>query len=194
MRVAKAQKTGTLLVSVGAGRAKATSQHEGTVEAQYVRFDLAPWSLVVRCSDGRFPPWEKVVPQQGGETYIIRLDPTKFGGAVKRVRKVYPHGSMRMLMLPDEGTVRVSAENPDAAGVEIDVATTFDVSDHDMLSPRGREQLVDGQFVAGFNPEYMLDAVKGMGDEVTMRFHDSIDGVRVESESGRLVVTMPMKL
>lgn len=206
LRLLKSVKTGTLLVSVGArletieeerrivGQPVKTETHESKLV--WSRFDLAPWSLTCKGVDGRFPPWEKVVPrlEYDGWSHIVRLAPEKLAAAVRRVRKVWPDGSMRMVMMPEDNVVRITAENPDAAGVEIDVPVVFDRASFELLTDKEREQLIDGQFVAGFNPRYTLDAMLGMGDEVTMRFTGPVDACRLDGENGRTAVTMPMRL
>lgn len=179
LRILKSAKEGTLLVSVGSARKTAENQQMPT----WVRFDLEPWSLVTREAEGRFPPWEKVVPRLDAEwSHVVRLEPAKLMGAVRRVQKV-TGGSMRMEMHPGRNVVRITAEHPDEAGVEIEVAATFETA-------TAGEDL----FAPGFNPKYMLEAADGMDDSMTLRFTGPTDACRIDGENGRLAITMPMRL
>jgi hypothetical protein len=99
--------------------------------------------------------------------------------------------------------VSISGENIDAdSNLEVEVAAEY-VAEHlaayaqivrtrDNVPMHGLED--DGTMRVGFNARYMVEAVNGMGDSVTLQFAEPTDACRVDGENGRLAVTMPKRL
>jgi DNA polymerase III sliding clamp (beta) subunit (PCNA family) len=185
MRLMKLAKKGTVAISVGT---TTTVDNKGEkTEHPWVRFDLTPWSLVCKAVDARFPPYEKVIPRKDplGASIVMQAPSARLAMAVKRVQKTIGESSASMLMAlsPSHGTATFSGENID---VESNVAVEIDVE--------FEAAHVTGDFSAGFNARYMLEAAEGLGESMTLQFHEPTDACRIDGDNGRLAITMPMRL
>jgi DNA polymerase III sliding clamp (beta) subunit (PCNA family) len=184
MRLMKLAKKGAVAVSVGT---TTTTDNKGEkTEHPWVRFDLAPWSLVCKAVDARFPPYEKVIPRKDpiGASIIMQAPAAKLAMAVKRVQKTLGDttATMRMTLSPSHGTATISGKDVDVeSNVDVEIDVDFDVAN------------VTEDFAAGFNARYMIEAAEGLGESMTLQFHKPTDACRIDGGNGRLAITMPMR-
>jgi len=195
LRLMKLAKTGTALVSTGGTvRVKALESAHSRVPqwvlglVPYARFDVGVWSLVAKLTDpseARFPPFEKVIPEfdRSDRTVVVRVSAEKAAATVKRLEKIMGgRHSVLLTVAPSGAKLEWECDDPDAGGAKIETPAVF--SQRDITEP----------FRVGFVGTYMIDALSGMSDEVTISFAGPADAIRVDSDNGRLAIVMPMRL
>lgn len=150
-----------------------------TIGANHLRVKAVDYTFTSKLIDGRFPAYEKIIPQNGDKSLIIDKD--TFKQMLMRVATLAneKHRGVRMELRPD--LVRIVANNPEQEEAEEELSVDYRAGELDI----------------GFNVNYLLDAISVLpsGDiKLTMAGPDS--SVRIESAPGgsSLYVVMPMRL
>ena len=133
--------------------------------------------LIARLIEGQFPSYEQVIPKEGKEKIVI--DREKFLGAAKRVA---------ILTSPDSQSIKIdlfkdrllfSKTSPDLgeAKEEIDI-------EH-----KGEE------FSVGFNPQYLIDALKSLKDQnVSLELIGPDSPGFIRAQGNYVYIVLPMQL
>lgn len=137
--------------------------------------------VVTRTCDGRFPPYDKVIPRQEDARVDMPLDPADVVAALKDVM-LFGVGATRWDIKPDVIEVRADSPDEGEATSQIDVRTWYDV-------PKDGLQI-------GFNGRYVLDFCASLpkgSAEIRLRAYGPSDPTRFEYE-GKLAIIMTMRL
>tara|TARA_R110002049_G_scaffold20717_29_gene76082 strand:- start:195 stop:1292 length:1098 start_codon:yes stop_codon:yes gene_type:complete len=145
----------------------------------HVRIALGGIRFTSKLIDGRFPEYERVIPQESSNELVA--DKELFRSALQRTA-ILSNEKYRgiRLIIRDSGVV-LQAHNPEQEEAEEEVEVEYSGDDIEI----------------GFNVNYLLDAIGAVeGDEVTLSVVDSNSSclVREPGNPDRKFVVMPMRL
>ncbi len=147
----------------------------------HVFFKIGKTILVSTIVPGKFPEYEKVIPE--GNDKLLKLDGATFADAVRRVSLLSSERSRAVKFALAKGTVEISSNNPEVG----EASESLEV---DYSGPA---------LEVGFNARYLIDFLQAMGpgplimavkDEATQGL---LRPVGLEGRDYRYVV-MPMRL
>jgi DNA polymerase-3 subunit beta len=156
---------------------------EGSVDielgANHVRIQLGGIRFTSKLIDGRFPEYDRVIPQESSNE--LKADKETLRSALQRTA-ILSNEKYRgiRLVIRDSGVV-LQAHNPEQEEAEEEVELEYSGDDIEI----------------GFNVNYLLDAIGAVdGDEVTLSVVDSNSSclVREPGNDGDKFVVMPMRL
>ena len=147
--------------------------------ANHVRIQLEGIRFTSKLIDGRFPEYDRVIPQESSNE--LTADKTVLRSALQRTA-ILSNEKYRgiRLIIRDSGVV-LQAHNPEQEEAEEEVEVEYSGDDIEI----------------GFNVNYLLDAIDAVdGDEVTLSVVDSNSSclVREPGNDGSKFVVMPMRL
>ena len=145
----------------------------------HVRVQLDGIRFTSKLIDGRFPEYERVIPQESSNE--LKADKVVLRDALQRTA-ILSNEKYRgiRLIIRDSGVV-LQAHNPEQEEAEEEVEVEYSGDDIEI----------------GFNVNYLLDAIGAVdGDEVTLSVVDSNSSclVREPGNDGSKFVVMPMRL
>lgn len=141
-----------------------------------VLFDLGAIRIISRLIEGEFPNYQQVIPQEAKDK--IRLNREGFLLAVKRaaVLSTIDYQAAKIEVFKDK--VVISKSTPDIGESREELGAVYS----------GRELAV------GFNPAYLIDALKNLPDEeINLEIIDSEKPVVIRSPE-YLSIVLPMRL
>jgi DNA polymerase III subunit beta len=147
----------------------------------HVFFRLGKITLLSTIVPGKFPDYEKVIPE--GNDKILKLESVMLGDVVRRVALLSSERSRAVKFSLGKGTVEISSNNPEVG----EASETLDV------------EYNGPEIEVGFNAKYLTDFLQAMGpgpvilaikDEATQGL---LRPVGLEGRDYRYVV-MPMRL
>jgi DNA polymerase-3 subunit beta len=147
--------------------------------SNHIRIQLAGIRFTSKLIDGRFPEYERVIPQEAGNQ--LAFDRTLFKGALQRTA-ILSNEKYRGIRLVIRGSgVVLQAHNPEQEEAEEELEVDYEGDDIEI----------------GFNVNYLLDALGAISsDEVTFSVVDSNSSCLLQ-EPGKdncKYVVMPMRL
>ncbi len=147
--------------------------------ANHVRIQLDGIRFTSKLIDGRFPEYDRVIPQESSNE--LTADKGVLRSALQRTA-ILSNEKYRgiRLIIRDSGVV-LQAHNPEQEEAEEEVEVQYSGDDIEI----------------GFNVNYLLDAINAVdGDEVTLSVVDSNSSclVREPGNDGSKFVVMPMRL
>ena len=147
--------------------------------ANHVRIQLEGIRFTSKLIDGRFPEYDRVIPQESSNE--LKADKGVLRHALQRTA-ILSNEKYRgiRLIIRDSGVV-LQAHNPEQEEAEEEVEVEYSGDDIEI----------------GFNVNYLLDAIGAVdGDEVTLSVVDSNSSclVREPGNDGSKFVVMPMRL
>ncbi len=147
--------------------------------ANHVRIQLDGIRFTSKLIDGRFPEYDRVIPQESSNE--LTADKGVLRNALQRTA-ILSNEKYRgiRLIIRDSGVV-LQAHNPEQEEAEEEVEVQYSGDDIEI----------------GFNVNYLLDAINAVdGDEVTLSVVDSNSSclVREPGNDGSKFVVMPMRL
>ena len=147
--------------------------------ANHVRIQLEGIRFTSKLIDGRFPEYDRVIPQESSNE--LKADKGVLRNALQRTA-ILSNEKYRgiRLIIRDSGVV-LQAHNPEQEEAEEEVEVEYSGDDIEI----------------GFNVNYLLDAIGAVdGDEVTLSVVDSNSSclVREPGNDGSKFVVMPMRL
>ena len=145
----------------------------------HVRVQLGGIRFTSKLIDGRFPEYDRVIPQESSNE--LKADKAVFRSALQRTA-ILSNEKYRgiRLIIRDSGVV-LQAHNPEQEEAEEELEVEYSGDDIEI----------------GFNVNYLLDAIGAVdGDEVTLSVVDSNSSclVREPGNDGSKFVVMPMRL
>ena len=156
---------------------------DGSVDIElgsnHVRIQLGGIRFTSKLIDGRFPEYDRVIPQESSNE--LKADKETFRSALQRTA-ILSNEKYRgiRLVIRDSGVV-LQAHNPEQEEAEEEVELEYSGDDIEI----------------GFNVNYLLDAIGAVeGDEVTLSVVDSNSSclVREPGNDSNKFVVMPMRL
>ena len=156
---------------------------EGSVDIElgpnHVRVQLGGIRFTSKLIDGRFPEYDRVIPQESSNE--LKADKETLRSALQRTA-ILSNEKYRgiRLIIRDSGVV-LQAHNPEQEEAEEELEVEYSGDDIEI----------------GFNVNYLLDAIGAVdGDEVTLSVVDSNSSclVREPGNDGSKFVVMPMRL
>ncbi len=156
---------------------------EGPVEVQFgrnhVRVKTGEVTFTAKLIDGRFPDYNKVIPQS--QPKRVRLDRVGFREALVRAAILSNEKYRGVRLKLGENTLSITAHNPEQEEAEEEIAAEYG----------------GGELEIGFNVNYLIEAVEGVPvDEVILGLNDASTSCTIgapERTSPRYVI-MPMRL
>lgn len=149
------------------------------VGSNHIQVTMAGLRFTSKLIDGRFPDYNRVVPEQTSRTLRVEREALRQALARTAILSNEKYKGVRLSMAGD--TLRIQTHNPDQEEAEEELEVSFE----------GEELEI------GFNVVYLLDILGSLeGDEVRIGFNDPGSSCLVvdpSSEQARHVV-MPMRL
>jgi DNA polymerase-3 subunit beta len=145
----------------------------------HIRLTFANISFVSKLIDGRFPAYERVIPEKTEN--ILLLDKEIFRHALVRVAILSNEKYKGIRMLVKEGNLKIQAHNPENEQAEEEMEVTYSGEEVEL----------------GFNVNYLLDVISVIESEyVQIAITDSENSVLISSSEGNnsKYVIMPMRL
>jgi len=144
-----------------------------------IRFAIDGVVMTSKLIDGRFPDYERVIPQNNDKRLVV--DTRLFTQAVDRVSIVSSEKGRAVKFVISPDTLLLSVNNPDAGSAEEELAAEFS----------------GGEMEIGFNARYLLE-IAGQFEGDTTEFMLSDAGaptiIRDPGEERALYVLMPMRV
>lgn len=149
------------------------------IGSNHIRVETAEISFTSKLVDGRFPDYQRVVPQGGDK--ILFSDRSALHQAVTRASILSNERYRSIRLLLSSGMLQVLANNPEHEEAEEEVSVDYSGS----------------QLEIGFNANYLMDAINAVKDqEVKITFSDSNSCCLIENSSNEncRYVVMPMRI
>ncbi|MBI4387810.1 MAG: DNA polymerase III subunit beta [Candidatus Omnitrophica bacterium] len=148
-----------------------------TTSQNQVAFQTDRTLLISRLIEGRFPNYEQVIPKEEKTTTIVNKQ--SFLAAVKRAALFTSQEAQAVKFDFVKDKILISAHSPNLGEVKEEV-----------------EAKVTGDDLSiGFNPSYLMDALKSLGDEsISFSLSKSDKPGLLKAEGNYLYVIMPMQV
>ena len=158
---------------------KTESDIEMWVGDKYAAAEVEGTTLIMRLVDGKFPPYDQVVPKEIKRSFFVNRE--ELHSALKRMSTLSVDKSLGVKLNLTSNVLMLTAINPDFG--------------------EGREELAveykGENFEIGFNARYLTDAVAAVSDEkVEVQLGDEVAPavIRTKSNGNFTHVIMPMRL
>ena len=143
-----------------------------------VVFRFGKTTFISRRIEGNYPPYKQLIPKE--HRISAKVDTKTLLTSIKRVALLAaPNSSVQFSFSEDEQNLTISAKTQDvgAATEQIDI----DIEGEDV--------------VISFNPQFILDGLSMVGDEVLLEFQDSVKpGIMKDASSGNILyLAMPVR-
>ena len=149
------------------------------VGSNHIRIEMGGLRFTSKLIDGRFPDYERVIPQGGDKELVMDRQLLKEALGRTAILSNEKYRGIRLMLAP--GVMKIQAHNPDQEEAEEELEIDYS----------GEELEI------GFNVTYLMDALGAVhGDEVTIGLSDPNSSCLIEepgNEHARYVV-MPMRL
>ncbi len=146
----------------------------------HIRVNLEGLRFTSKLIDGRFPDYDRVIPQDGNKEVIADRDWLRQALTRTSILSNEKYRGIRLTVLPD--TLKIQAHNPEQEEAEEEIEVQY----------QGDEVEI------GFNVTYFLDALAVLqGDNVTVILKDGNSSCLIQGGEGSLDckhVIMPMRL
>lgn len=149
------------------------------VTGNHLRVQLGAIRFTTKLIDGRFPDYERVIPEEGDK--LLQTDREPVRQALIRTAILSNEKFRGVRVSLSEGRLRLQAQNPDHEEAEEDLEVDYSGSPLEI----------------GFNVNYLLDALGAMeGEQFSMELSspDSSGLISDPADEGSRYVVMPMRL
>ena len=154
---------------------------EGEVKITFgenqTRFEVENVTIISRLIEGEFPDYEQIIPKHLKDKIIVNREQFLLGVKRAALLTTQDSRSIKMDILKDK--IVISKANPNIGEAREEIETTY----------KGHEMTV------GFNPSYLLDALKVIPKdelEIEVAGHDKPAVIRIED--WYLYLVLPMQL
>ena len=140
------------------------------------------YTLHCRLIDGRFPDWRRVIPSEDRVPCAITANRAELIGAILRAASVGNDKSIVMIKADPAGQVIIEQRNSEGS----EASAVIDAQ-------------VSQPFESGFNPRYLMDALKSITTEsVILRGADSNTAIKIQPEGipdgDQIHIVMPSRI
>jgi DNA polymerase-3 subunit beta len=150
------------------------------INNNHVRIVGKDFTFTSKLIDGRFPEYEKVLPNNGNKIIILEREVLKQALLRASILSNEKFRSIRVQLQPD--VLRITANNPELEEAEEEISIDYKQEALEM----------------GFNVAYLLDILNTLeSNEVKITFGDATSSILIEehdSDKNGLFVVMPMLL
>lgn len=149
------------------------------VTSNHLRVQLGAIRFTTKLIDGRFPDYERVIPDEGDKVLQTGREPVR--QALMRTAILSNEKFRGVRVSLTDGRLRLQAQNPDHEEAEEDLEVDYSGSPIEI----------------GFNVNYLLDALGAMeGEQFSMELSspDSSGLISDPADGGSRYVVMPMRL
>ena len=150
-----------------------------TLSSQQIELQVASTQLLSRLIDGKFPPYQQVIPKNQGKVVVVLKE--ELVQSLRRVSVVNQDRTQGVQFSISPGNLEISSNNPDVGEAKEELQATY----------KG------GAFTVGFNARYFLEALGVIGDEkIVLQLNDNVSPCLIQSEVDRgfTHVIMPMRI
>jgi DNA polymerase III subunit beta len=148
------------------------------IGTNHIQVELDNIRFTSKLIDGRFPDYDRVIPQDGE---ILKVDRPMVREALQRAAILSNEKYRGIRLVVSANTLKIQAHNPEQEEAEEEVEVEYDGPDVEI----------------GFNVNYLLDALAAVdGDEVQISLIDANSSclISVEGQTDCRYVVMPMRL
>jgi DNA polymerase III subunit beta len=148
------------------------------IGTNHIQVELDGIRFTSKLIDGRFPDYDRVIPQDGE---ILKVDRPLVREALQRAAILSNEKYRGIRLLVSENTLKIQAHNPEQEEAEEEVEVTYTGPDVEI----------------GFNVNYLLDALQAVdSDEVLISVTDANSSclISVADDDDCRYVVMPMRL
>ena len=148
------------------------------IGTNHIQVDLDGIRFTSKLIDGRFPDYDRVIPQDGE---ILKVDRPLVREALQRAAILSNEKYRGIRLLVSENKLKIQAHNPEQEEAEEELEVQYSGPDVEI----------------GFNVNYLLDALQAVdGDEVLISVTDANSSclISVEDDENCRYVVMPMRL
>lgn len=153
---------------------------EVAIGSNHIRVDMAAIRFTSKLIDGRFPDYDRVVPEGGDKRLLAERELLRQALARASILSNEKYRGVRLSM--EDGVLRIQAHNPEQEEAEEELEVDYQ---GDALE-------------IGFNVTYLLEALAaGSGQQVQLTFKDANSSCLIEETTGSVpckYVVMPMRL
>lgn len=145
----------------------------------HVRVELDDIVFTSKLIDGRFPSYERVIPEEANQ--VITVDKELFRQVLTRVSILSNEKYRGIRMFVNKGHMKIQAHNPENEEAEEELEVDYNGNDLEM----------------GFNVNYLLDVISVIDSqtmEINTKDSESSVLIRPTLENGSTYVVMPMRL
>ncbi len=149
------------------------------ISNNHLRVDLDDIVFTSKLIDGRFPSYERVIPQKANQ--VIKVDKELFRQVLTRVSILSNEKFRGIRMIVNKESMKIQAHNPDNEEAEEEFWVDYNGDDLEM----------------GFNVNYLLDVISVIDSEILeINTKDSESSVLIRPAiiNGSTYVVMPMRL
>lgn len=155
---------------------------------KYLTFQVRNYILKSMIIPVNFPQYEQYIPENRS-TYL-KVDPVAFLDAVRRISSYFSENEKAVVLQVRNcnlfGSLIISSGCDETGEAKVEV---------DLLSNDYNEE---EDFIVGFNPKYLMEAVDISFDSVSLGFssysYSKNDPIVITNENGNFSVVMPMKV
>mgnify|MGYP001212986772 FL=1 len=147
--------------------------------ANQIRLVLGDIRFTSKLIDGKFPDYQRVIPEEGSR--VVIADRMVLRSALAGTGIMLSDKSQLIRMQFEDWTLRVQAQNPEREEAEEEVEINYS----------------GGAMEIGFNASYLRDALGALGGELAkLSFADASSSCLIEEAEGQggKHVIMPMRL
>lgn len=164
------------------------SRVDGDVEVgfsgKYLFVKTEDFMLSVKLNDVTFPPYAQVIPKD--RSMRVSVDRDELAAALRQAVVIAPEKTSVIKLEVGPNFIRLAADNPELGAIKLELPAESDG---------------DQELSAGFNAQYLLDALTSIDDDrVLLDFQGALDPVTVRPASAStdgsdfLAVVMPMRI
>jgi DNA polymerase-3 subunit beta len=161
--------------------ARIAGQEEGKIKIKIGETHLHAKSnratLCTQLIEGQYPNYKEAIP--GDTDKKVEIDVETLASAIRRATVLTTEERRLVKLKLQKGKLSVEAETPEVGEAKVDVGVSYS----------------GASFEVGFNPLFLLDALKAIGKgEIKMEFKEPTSATVIRSGQDFLYVVMPIRL
>ncbi len=131
--------------------------------------------LVAQLVEGRFPPYEEVIPDDCDKKLEIASD--DFGNAIRQAAVLTMRDSRAIRLMAGEDRLTIESSDPESGDAHVELQAKYEGADIDIR----------------FNPDFLLDGLKAMSEQmVRLEMKDRTRATVMKSGTDYLYLVMPI--
>lgn len=147
--------------------------------SNHMRVELDSVVFTSKLIDGRFPDYDKVIPQD--QSKVLKVDKRAFHDTLTRASILTNEKFRGVRLIVSGDKIAVSANNPDQEEAFDELSAEYDGDELEI----------------GFNVGYMIDAINAIDDDmiqITLEDANSSGTIRAPEDDKTVYIVMPMRL